>query len=124
MASYSTGANVQNLVYGATNTDLDAASTAARDAATSIINSYLDIQKDIASPSDAVTRCCTLLAAGMLSTGPKDKLEENTYYKAGIALLESLKRDTTGDADWGRSFPVERHNSNYISGEADVYALW
>lgn len=124
MVSYTSDDNVQNVVYGATNNDLDAASTAARDVATSIINSYLDIQTDITTPSSAVTRCATMLAAGIMSTGPKDKLEENTYYKSGMELLKLLKGDTTGDADWGRSFPVERHNSNYISGEADVYALW
>ena len=124
MASYSSDDNIQNLVYGATNADLDTATSAARDVATSIINSHLDIQSDIDAPSDAVTRCATMLAAGMISTGPKDKLEENTYYKAGMKLLESLKGDNTGDADWGKSFPVERFNSQYISGQEDVFALW
>ena len=103
MASYSTNANVQNLVYGATNTDLDAATTAARDAATSIINAFLNRTSDIASPSDLITRCTTLLAAGIVSSGPNDK-ENNSYWKEGKLILESLKGDQDTDAEWGTSY--------------------
>jgi len=108
VTSYSSNANVQNLVYGTTNSDLDTASSNARDVATSIINSHLNIATDIASPSDAVTRCCTLLAAGILSTSPDENLEQNGYYKAGMALLESLKGDVATDGPWGTTINAER----------------
>jgi len=103
LASYSTNANVQNLVYGTTNTDLDAATTAARDAATSVINAYLNRISDITTPSDMVTRCATLLAAGFMSSGPNDK-ETNSYYKEGKLILESLKGDQDTDAEWATSY--------------------
>lgn len=107
MASYSTNANVQNLVYGTTNSDLDTASTNARDVATSIINAHLNINTDISSPSDAITRCCTLLAAGIMSTSPDENLEQNGYYKAGMALLMMLP-DSSDDAPWGITIPTDR----------------
>lgn len=100
MASYSNNQNIQNLVYGATNTDLDAACTAARDAATSVINAKLNISTDLASPSNQVTRCCTLLAAGMISSTPTDR-ENNSYWKTGMELLNSLVGETDTDAEWG-----------------------
>ena len=108
MASYSTNANVQNLVYGTTNSDWDAVCTAARDVATSIINAKLDRTTDIGTASDLVTRCCTLLAAGIVSTSPNDKVESNTYWKQGHLLLEQLKGDDTDDASWGRTIAIER----------------
>ena len=98
MASYSTDDNVQNLVYGATNNDLDSATTAARDAATSIINSKLGLTSDLSTVPDVVTRCTTLLAAGIVSTGPSQNLSENVYYKAGLALLEQLGEEAVGES--------------------------
>jgi hypothetical protein len=107
MASYSTNANVQNLVYGTTNSDLDTASTNARDVATSIINAHFNIVVDISSPSEAVTRCCSLLAAGILSTSPDENLEQNGYYKAGMALLMMLP-DSSDDAPWTTNIVADR----------------
>jgi len=106
LASYSTNANVQNLVYGATNTDLDASCTAARDAATSVINAKLNLTSDLASPSSQVTRCCTLLAAGIISSTPTDR-ETNSYWKLGMSLLDSLMGEIDTDAEWGVSYPLE-----------------
>jgi hypothetical protein len=123
MTSYSSNANVQNLVYGTTNSDWDAASTAARDVATSVINAKLDRTTDIASASDLVTRCCTLLAAGILSTSPSDKVGENTYWKQGMILLEQLRGDDVDDASWGKVVPIERFGSRSELYE-DRYALW
>ena len=108
MTSYSSNANVQNLVYGALNSELDTASTNARDVATSIINSHLNITSDLASPSEAITRCCSLLAAGILSTSPDENLEQNGYYKAGMALLESLRGDVSTDGPWGITLVADR----------------
>lgn len=124
MASYSTDANTQNLVYGTTNTDLNAASTAARDVATSMINSKLGLTADLATVPDVVTRCATLLAAGIVSTGPTQKLEENTYWKTGLALLDQLGEETTSeDQDAYPSIHIEGfgryENSN--DGTSRVY---
>ena len=94
MTSYSSNANVQNLVYGVTNSDLDTACSNARDVATSIINAKLGYKSDLATVPDVITRCCTLLAAGIISTSPEDKVDSNTYWKQGMLLLESLGEET------------------------------
>jgi len=96
------------MVYGTTNSDLDTVCSNARDVATSIINAHLNLANDISSPSNQVTRCCTLLAAGIISTSPKDKVEENSYWKMGMTLLNSLRGDTTEDAEWWKHHIVER----------------
>jgi len=106
LASYSTNANIQNTIYGATNTDLDASCTAARDLATSMINAKLNITTDLASPSNQITRCCTFLASGIVSSSPKD-LENNSYWKKGLELLESLLGETDTDSEWGNINLVE-----------------
>ena len=121
MASYSTNANVQNLVYGTTNSDWDAACTAARDVATSVINAKLDRTTDIGTASDLVTRCCTLLAAGIISTSPNDKVESNTYWKQGLILLEQLRGDDTDDASWGRTIPIERFGNREVYSDRVVW---
>ena len=90
MTSYSSNANVQNIVYGVTNSDLDTVCSSARDVATSVINATLGYRSDLATVPDVITRCCTLLAAGIISTSPEDKVENNTYWKQGLLLLESL----------------------------------
>ena len=107
MTSYSSNANVQNLVYGVTNSDLDTICSNARDVATSIINAKLGYRSDLATVPDVITRCCTLLAAAIISTSPEDKVEANTYWKQGMILLESLGEETTTG---------ERYNSIEING--------
>ena len=95
MTSYSSNANVQNLIYGVTNSDLDTACSNARDVATSIINAKLGYRVDLVTVPDVITRCCTLLAAGIISTSPEDKVDANTYWKQGMLLLDSLGEETT-----------------------------
>ena len=95
MTSYSSNANIQNLIYGVTNSDLDTVCSNARDVATSIINAKLGYRVDLVTVPDVITRCCTLLAAGIISTSPEDKVEANTYWKQGMILLESLGEETT-----------------------------
>lgn len=90
MVSYSSNANVQNLVYGTTNTDLDTVCANARDIATSIINAKLGLKTDLSIVPDMITRCATLLAAAFITTGPDESIENNGYYKAGMMLLENL----------------------------------
>ena len=94
MTSYSSNANVQNIIYGVTNSDLDTVCSNARDVATSIINAKLGYRSDLATVPDVITRCCTLLAAGIISTSPEDKVENNTYWKQGLILLESLGEES------------------------------
>ena len=94
MVSYSSNANVQNIVYGVTNSDLDTVCSSARDVATSVINASLGYRSDLATVPDVITRCCTLLAAGIISTSPEDKVENNTYWKQGLLLLESLGEES------------------------------
>ena len=96
MTSYSSNANVQNLVYGALNSELDTACSNARDIAPSMINATLGYLSDLATVPDVITRCATLLAAGMISTGPTDKVEETTYWKTGMLLLKSLGEEVVG----------------------------
>lgn len=81
---------MQNLVYGVTNSDLDTVCSNARDVSTSIINAKLGYRSDLATVPDVITRCCTLLAAAIISTSPEDKVDSNTYWKQGMILLESL----------------------------------
>ena len=95
LTSYSSNANVQNLIYGVTNSDLDTACSNARDVATSIINAKLGYRVDLVTVPDVITRCCTLLAAGIISTSPEDKVDANTYWKQGMLLLDSLGEETT-----------------------------
>ena len=94
MASYSSNANIQNLIYGVTNSDLDTVCSNSRDVATSIINAKLGYRSDLATVPDVITRCTTLLAAGIISTSPEDKVESNTYWKQGMLLLESLGEES------------------------------
>lgn len=100
MTSYSSNANVQNTVYGVTNSDLDTVCSNARDVATSVINATLGYKSDLATVPDVITRCTTLLAAGIISTSPEDKVEENTYWKMGMVLLESLGEETSGGSQY------------------------
>ena len=95
MTSYSSNANIQNTVYGVTNSDLDTVCSNARDVVTSVINAYLGYRSDLATVPDVITRCTTMLAAGIISTSPEDKVEENTYWKMGMTLLKSLGEETT-----------------------------
>ena len=94
MTSYSSNANIQNLIYGVTNSDLDTVCSNARDVSTSVINAKLGYRSDLATVPDVITRCCTLLAAGIISTSPEDKVEANTYWKQGMLLLESLGEES------------------------------
>ena len=55
MASYSSNANIQNLVYGVTNSDLDTVCSIARDVATSVINAKLGYKADLSLITDVAT---------------------------------------------------------------------
>lgn len=84
-----------------TNTDLDTVCSNARDVATSVINAKLGLKSDLSTVPDVVTRCTTLLAAGIVSTSPEDKVEENTYWKMGMVLLESMGEEVETGSQFG-----------------------
>lgn len=94
MTSYSSNANVQYTIYDALNSDLDLICSNARDIATSVINATLGYKSDLATVPDVITRCCTLLAAGIVSTSPEDKTENNPYWQRGMLLLGLLGEET------------------------------
>ena len=110
MVSYGTNTETQTLAFGAVNTSLDDKTQTARDSATSIINSFLNLDKDIIDPSDAINRCCNLLASGILQAKPGESAPSQ-HWDMGIRLLEQLRGDDVGDAPWGLTIPVERFHS-------------
>ena len=118
MTSYSSNANVQNLVYGVTNSDLDTACSNARDVATSVINATLGYKSDLATVPDVITRCCTLLASAIISTSPEDKVDANTYWKQGMLLLSSLGEETeTGNKFNTMTIEGFGRNKDYYEGQ-------
>lgn len=108
MASYGSDDNTQILAFGAVNNSLDTKSAYARSVATSVINSNLNIENDISSPSDAVNNCCNMLAAAILRSKPGES-NKDTLWDQGIMLLEKLRGDKPTDARWRTTINVERH---------------
>lgn len=120
MASYSSNANIQNTIYGVTNSDLDTVCSNARDVATSIINATLGYKSDLATVPDVIVRSCTLIAAGIISTSPEDKVDENTYFKMGMMLLKSLGEEVpTGDTS--NTVVIDGFGRFHIENEDSVY---
>ena len=85
---------MQNIVYGVTNSDLDTVCSSARDVATSVINATLGYRSDLATVPDVITRCCTFLAAGIVTTSPEDKSGTNPYWEKGMLLLDLLGEES------------------------------
>jgi hypothetical protein len=107
MASYGTNTNVQILSFGSANSSLDTKTSLARDVATSIINSHLNIDKDIENPSNAVSKCAEMYAAAILRSKPGEESKDHMWEQAQ-KLLESLRGDDVDDAPWRKSINVER----------------
>lgn len=120
MTSYSSNANVQNTVYGVTNSDLDTVCSNARDVATSVINATLGYKSDLATVPDVIVRCCTLLASGIISTSPEDKVDSNTYWKMGMVLLASLGEEVETGSIYN-SIPVTGFGRYNDYSEGDEY---
>ena len=118
MTSYSSNANIQYTIYGALNSDIDTVCSNARDVATSIINATLGYKSDLATVPDVITRCCTLLAAGIVSTSPEDKVDSNTYWKQGMILLDLLGEETeTGNKFNTITIEGFGRNMDYYEGQ-------
>lgn len=120
MTSYSTNANIQNLVYGVTNSDLDIVCSNARDVTTSIINAKLGLKEDMTTVPDLINRCALLLSAGIISTSPEDKVDENTYFKMGMMLLESLGEEVESGSIYN-TYNVEGFGRYEEDDEDSVY---
>ena len=103
---YGSNDQVQIIAYGATNADLDLVSDSARKVATAVINSKLNIHKNIESPSDEINECCNTLSAAIVSTSP-EATAESALWKAGMEMLKNLP-DTTTDANWRVNIPTAR----------------
>ena len=109
MASYGTNAAVQILAFGASDSNQDTRSAGARDMATSIINSRLGFSADLVTPSNEITRCANLLAAGIILSGQitVDSQSMHPYYVEGMKLLEDLDLNSVTELN-NDSFMVER----------------
>jgi hypothetical protein len=107
MASYGSDDNTQILAFGAINNSLDTKTAQVRSVATSIINSHLNIENDIVSPSTRVNDCCNMLAAAILRSKPGENTKDSLW-EEGMILLEKLKGDAPTDAKWRTNIPVER----------------
>jgi len=108
MASYGSDDNTQILAFGAVNNSLDTKTGQARSVATSIINSHLNIENDITSPSTRVNDCCNMLAAAILRSKPGEN-NKDSLWDEGMLLLEKLRGDQPTDAHWRNNIVVERH---------------
>ena len=104
--SYGSTSDCQILAFGAANSSLDTKTQKALDVASSFINSELNLEKDSASPSTAMTECADLLAAAILRT--KGDAQEDPYWKMGTEMLKKLRGDSPDDAPWRLNVPVER----------------
>lgn len=107
MASYGSDDNTQILAFGAVNNSLDTKTGQARSVATSIINSHLNIENDITTPSTRVNDCCNMLAAAILRAKPGENTKDSLW-EEGMILLEKLKGDTPTDAKWRINITTER----------------
>lgn len=116
MASYGSDDNTQITAFGAINNSLDTKTAQARSQATSIINSHLNIENDIASPSTRINDCCNMLAAAILRSKPGEN-NKDSLWDEGMLLLEKLKGDAPTDAHWRNNIVVERFRG--ISGLDD-----
>lgn len=112
MASYGSNSAVQYLALKRTDSNLDNQTSAYRDVATSFINGKLNLIADITSPSDGVTRCANLLAAGLMMTSAQtiDEINGHPFVKMALELLELISGDQSADGSdaFGTSFMVER----------------
>jgi hypothetical protein len=115
MVDYGSDAEVQKLAFGAIDTSQDARTASARTIATAKINSILDLAVDIQTPSAAVNSVANLFAAGLILTGQMnvDAIREHPFVTEAMKILETLKGDVVTDAEWGKSFPVERFDAGF-----------
>ena len=109
MSSYGTNAAVQILAFGASDSNQDTRSSGARDMATSIINSKLGFSADLVSPSNEITRCANLLAAGIILSGQitVDSQKMHPYYEEALKMLGEIDLNSITELN-NDAFMVER----------------
>lgn len=121
MTSYGSNSAVQYLALKRTDSNLDNQTSAYRDIATSYINAYLNRTTDISSPSDSITRCCNLLAAGLMMTSAQsiDEINGHPFIKLALDMLNLAKGDSLTDSKWGTVVPVKRFQGTLTSENTD-----
>ena len=107
--AYGSNDQAQIIAYGAANSDYDTSTDTARQTATSIINSQLNLEEDIKAPSKKIDDCCNLLAAAIISTSP-EATAQSAFWIAGMKMLDNLP-DNSADAPWRINIPVDRFRS-------------
>jgi hypothetical protein len=99
MVSYGSNAEVQKLAFGATDSNQDTRCAAARDVATSVINSRLNYTTDLSTVPDVITRTTNLMAAGIILTGQinVDSGRWHPFYMEALELLKQLGEEATSE---------------------------
>ena len=113
---YGTDLDSQIVAFGVQNTSFDAKTTAFRKLATTVINAELNLEFDIASPSEGIDNICNLLTAAFLTTKPGEQ-KASPFWEMGIDLLQKWRGDDPEDAHWGITIPTERFHGFVSRGE-------
>lgn len=110
MTSYGSNSATQLMAFGAADSAQDTRTGTARDIATSFINSKLNRTIDFSSPSDTVTRCANLLAAGLILTGQftVDSANPHPFIRLAMELLDDLIGEDSTNSPWRINIPVDR----------------
>ena len=82
--AYGTTDEIQKLAYGGVKAALPAVVTTANNIATTIINSYLGLNEDIATPTTRISNICNILASEIIKN-PKMTFKD-IYEEAEIML--------------------------------------
>jgi len=80
--------NIERLVYGGTKQSTPVVIVTSNQVATSIINSILNINENIADPSPRIVNVCELLAAELVRT---PKVERKEIVELAEILLGNLR---------------------------------
>lgn len=114
MTSYGDISSVEELVWGATNSDYDTKSTAALVIASDIIDSRMNNRNRIASPSSRINSAANLIASAILASNPEN-MSQHQWYKMAIKLIDDIKGSISDDAEWNYQVPVQKQSSFPIS---------
>jgi hypothetical protein len=109
MVSYGSNLEVQNLAFGASDSNQDTRCTSVRDVVTSWINARFHYETDLTTVPDVITRATNLMSAGMILTGQMqvDANVHHPFVELALKLLAEIGEETTG-GEWGEILSVER----------------
>jgi hypothetical protein len=89
---YGTDAGIMALAYGGSKSSTPAIVTTANQTATSIVNAYLNLTKDLSSPPQIVIDATNLVAAEIVKN-PRTEL--SALLEAASILLETIRGEIT-----------------------------